>query len=205
MAKDFEKLHNGKLYFPNDEELSKFQLECLDKLFEFNNIKPSDQEKKNKMMKEMFAEVGEGCYIETPFHSNFGGRHVHLGNYVYANFNLTTVDDTDIFIEDNVMIGPNVTLATAAHPISPELREKGVQYNLPIKICKNVWLGAGVIVLPGVTIGENSVIGAGSIVTKDIPPNVVAMGQPCTVYREISEEDKIYYRKKLKIKGNIIE
>lgn len=151
------------------------------------------------MMKEMFASVGEGCYIEPPFHANFGGHHVHLGNYVYANFNLTCVDDTHIYIGDNTMIGPNVTLATAGHPILPRLREKGYQFNLPIHIGKNCWLGAGVIVLPGVNIGDNSVIGAGSIVTKDIPSNVVAYGSPCKVVREISKNDEIYYYKNRKI------
>ena len=151
------------------------------------------------MMKEMFASVGEGCYIEPPFHANFGGHHVHLGNYVYANFNLTCVDDTHIYIGDNTMIGPNVTLATAGHPLLPCLREKGYQFNLPIHIGKNCWLGAGVIVLPGVNIGDNSVIGAGSIVTKDIPSNVVAYGTPCKVIREISKNDEIYYYKNRKI------
>jgi galactoside O-acetyltransferase len=114
---------------------------------------------------------------------------------VYANFNLTCVDDTHIYVGDNTMFGPNCVLATAGHPINPELREKGYQYNMPIHIGKNCWLGAGVIVLPGVTIGDNSVIGAGSVVTKDIPSNVVAVGNPCKVIREINEHDLKYYFK----------
>ena len=199
MSEMKERMHSGDIYYPNDQEIVNFQLQCLDKLYLFNQTRPLEQEKRQQMMKEMFASVGEGCYIEPPFHANFGGHHVHLGNYVYANFNLTCVDDTHIYIGDNTMIGPNVTLATAGHPILPRLREKGYQFNLPIHIGKNCWLGAGVIVLPGVNIGDNSVIGAGSIVTKDIPSNVVAYGSPCKVIREISKNDEIYYYKNRKI------
>lgn len=153
----------------------------------------------NEGMKEMFAEIGKGCYIEPPFHANFSGRHVHFGNHVYANFNLTAVDDTHIYVGDHTMIGPNVTLASAGHPVLPELREKGCQFNMPIHIGKNCWLGAGTVVVPGVSIGDNTVIGAGSIVTKDIPANVVAVGNPCRVMREIGERDKEYYYKDRKI------
>jgi len=156
-------------------------------------------EKREKLLKEMFAEIGEGCYIEPPLHSNWGGHHVHFGKNVYANFNLTLVDDTHIYVGDYTMIGPNVTLATAGHPIAPELRKKGYQFNMPIHIGKNCWLGAGVIVLQGVTIGDNTVIGAGSVVTKDIPSNVVAVGNPCRVMREVSERDREYYYKERKI------
>jgi galactoside O-acetyltransferase len=131
----------------------------------------------------MFAELGDGCYLEPPFHANFGGAHVHFGKNIYANFNLTLVDDTHIYVGDNTMFGPNVTIATAGHPISPPLREQGLQYNLPVHIGSNCWLGAGAIVLPGVTIGNNVVIGAGSVVTKDLPDNVVAVGNPCRVLR----------------------
>ena len=147
----------------------------------------------------MFAEIGEDCYIEPPFHANWGGKHVHFGKCVYANFNLTAVDDTHIYVGDYTMIGPNVTLATAGHPILPELRKEAYQFNMPIHIGKNCWLGAGVIVLPGVTIGDNTVIGAGSVVTKDIPSNVVAIGNPCRILREINEHDKKYYFKDRKI------
>lgn len=199
MSEMKDRMHTGEIYYPNDQEIVNFQLQCLDKLYSFNQTRLLEQEKRQQMMKEMFASVGEGCYIEPPFHANFGGHHVHLGNYVYANFNLTCVDDTYIYIGDNTMIGPNVTLATAGHPILPRLREKGYQFNLPIHIGKNCWLGAGVIVLPGVNIGDNSVIGAGSIVTKDIPSNVVAYGSPCKVIREISKNDEIYYYKNRKI------
>ncbi len=196
---EIDKIHSGDLYLPGDSEIMNEQLKCLDLLYEFNITRPTELDRRSSLLAQMFAEIGEGCYIEPPFHSNWGGKNVHFGSFVYANFNLTAVDDTDIYVGDHTMFGPNVVLATAAHPILPELREKGYQYNLPIHIGRNCWLGAGVIVLPGVTIGDNSVIGAGSIVTKDIPANVVAVGNPCRVIREINENDREYYNKGRKI------
>lgn len=195
-----EKLHTRELYLPDDDEIMQEQLLCLDRLYDFNNTRPTELSKREEMLKEMFAEIGKDCYIEPPLHSNWGGKHCHFGDCVYANFNLTLVDDTHIYIGSNTMIGPNVTIATAGHPILPELREKAYQYNATVHIGKNCWLGAGVIVLPGVTIGDNSVIGAGSVVTKDIPENVVAVGNPCRVLREIGEKDRKYYFKNLQIK-----
>lgn len=196
---DFEKLHSGDIYNPGGDEIMAEQLKCLDKLYDFNATRPTELEKRGELLKEMFAEIGEGCYIEPPFHANWGGRHVHFGKNVYLNFNCTFVDDTHIYVGDYTMFGPNVVLATAGHPILPALREKAYQYNMPIHIGKNCWLGAGVIVLPGVTVGDNTVIGAGSVVTKDIPANCVAVGNPCRVLREISEHDREYYFKDKKI------
>ncbi len=200
-----ERMHTGELYLPGDEEIATWQERCLDRLYEFNMTRPTEGEKRQKMLREMFAEIGEGCYIEPPFHSNFGGAHVHFGKNVYANFNLTLVDDTHIFVGDGVMFGPGVIVATAGHPILPELREKQYQYNAPVHIGKNCWLGAGVIVLPGVTIGENTVIGAGSVVTKDIPAGVVAVGSPCRVLRKIGEHDRQYYFKDKQIDFAMLE
>lgn len=194
-----EKMHSGELYFPSDEALMEEQTAYLDRLYDFNMTRPTESEKRQTMLKEMFAEIGEGCYIEPPFHSNFGGHHVHFGKNIYANFNLTLVDDTHIYVGDNTMFGPNVTVATAGHPIEPELRAKGYQYNMPVSIGKNCWIGAGVIIVPGITIGDNVVIGAGSIVTKDLPSNVVAVGNPCKVLRQINQRDKEYYFKDRKI------
>lgn len=196
----FEILHSGELYLPMDDEIMEIQLKCLDKLYDFNNTRPTELKIREQMLKEMFAEIGEGCYIEPPFHSNWGGRHVHFGKNVYANFNLTLVDDTHIYVGDYTLFGPNVTVATAGHSIDPELREKGYQYNASVTIGKNCWIGAGAVIVPGVTIGDNVVIGAGSVVTKDIPSNVVAVGNPCKILREVSEKDKIYYFKDKKIK-----
>ena len=198
-----EKMHSGKLYLLSDEEIVKEQTMCLEKLYDYNATRPLEQEKRAALLKEMFAEIGEGCYIEPPLHANFGGRHVHFGKNVYANFNLTLVDDTHIYVGDHTMIGPNVTIASAGHPILPELREKGYQFNMPVHIGKNCWIGAGVVIVPGINIGNNTVIGAGSIVTKDIPANSVAVGNPCRVIREIHDRDREYYFKDKKISENI--
>lgn len=187
------KMHSQEIYETVNDELVSHQLERLEKLYDFNRTRPLEQEKRTALLKEMFAEIGEGCYIEPPLYSNWAGKHVRFGNSVYANFNLTLVDDTWITVGNNVMIGPNVTICTAAHPIDPEMRREALQYNVPVVIGNNVWIGAGCIILPGVTIGENSVIGAGSVVTKEIPANVVAVGSPCRVMRAISDRDREYY------------
>ena len=194
-----EKMHTGELYLPNDDEIFQDQIKKLDRLYDFNMTRPTQLDKRKEMLKEMFAEIGEDCYIEPPLHANMAGTYVHFGKNVYANFNLTLVDDGHIYVGDYTMIGPNVTIATAGHPILPELREKGYQYNMEVHIGKNCWLGAGVVVLPGVTIGDNVVVGAGSIVTKDLPSNVVAVGNPCKVLREVNEHDREYYFKGRKI------
>lgn len=194
-----ERQYGQKLYYCNDERLMEEQAKCLELLYDFNQTRPSEQQKRNELLKKMFNEIGENCYIEPPFRANWGGKNVHFGNDVYANFNLTLVDDGEIFVGNNVMFAPNVIVATATHPVHPELRKKQAQYNLPIYIGNNVWIGAGSIILPGVKIGDNSVIGAGSIVTKDIPANVVAVGNPCRVLREIDENDMKYYHKDMKI------
>ena len=147
--------------------------------------------------------MGKDCYIEPPLHANLG-RHVYMGDGVYANFNLTLVDDADIYIGNNVMFGPGVVVDTAAHPIRPDIRKRQVQFNVPVTIEDNVWIGAGAIILPGVRIGENSVIGAGSVVTRDIPANVVAYGSPCRVIREIGERDMKYYFKDWEIDSDFL-
>lgn len=188
-----EMLHDGSLYRSDDTALLEEQTACLERLYDFNATRPSEGAKREALLKEMFAELGENCYIEPPLRSNWGGKHVHFGKGVYANFNLTLVDDTHIYVGDHTMIGPNVTLATASHPILPALREEVYQFNLPVRIGRSCWLGAGVIVLPGVTIGDNTVVGAGSVVTRDLPCGVVAAGNPCRVLREIGERDRLYY------------
>ena len=134
-----------------------------------------------------------------PLHANWGGRHVHFGSGVYANFNLTLVDDAHIYVGDCVMFGPNVTVATAGHPIEPGLRRQAMQYNADVRIGSNVWVGAGAVILPGVTIGDDTVIGAGSVVTKDIPAGVVAVGCPCRVLRPIGPQDREAYFRGRKI------
>ncbi len=193
------RMEEGRLYLPDDEEIRKIQSACMEVMYEYNTTRSSESKRREELLKKMLAEVGEGCYIEAPFYANWGGSHVHFGKNVYVNFNLTAVDDGHIYVGDCVMIGPNVTLATAAHPVEPSLRRKAAQFNLDVHIGANVWIGAGAVVLPGVTIGENSVIGAGSIVTRDIPANVVAVGNPCRVLREINEHDREYYYRERKI------
>ena len=194
-----EKLHNGDLYLPGDERLQAEQVRCADKLFEYNRLKPSEEAKRFALLKEMFAEIGENCCILSPFHANWGGKHVHFGKWIFANFNLTLVDDTHIYVGDYTQFGPSVVLATAGHPILPKLREQGYQYNAPIRIGRNCWLGSGVLVMPGVTIGDNVVVGAGAVVTKDLPDNVVAVGNPCRILREVNDHDREYYFKDRKI------
>ncbi len=194
-----EKMLSGELYLPEDETIMAEQALCLEKLYDYNATRPSEAKKRAELLREMFAEIGEGCYIEPPLHANWGGKHCHFGKNVYANFNLTLVDDGEIFVGDFTMLAPNVILATAGHPILPALREKAFQYNAPVHIGKNCWIGAGAIVLPGVSVGDNSVIGAGSVVTKDIPAGVVAVGNPCRVIREINEQDREFYFKNRKI------
>ena len=198
-----EKMHQTELYLPTDPSIWEEQMQCLTKLCDYNLTRPYETEKREALLRELFAEIGEGCYIEPPLHANWGGHHVHLGKNVYANFNLTLVDDTHITIGDYTMIGPNVVIATGGHPVLPSLRQEGYQYNAPVHIGKNCWLGAGVIVVPGVTIGDNTVIGAGSVVTKDLPSNVVAVGNPCRVLRPINEHDEIYYFKNRTIRDSL--
>lgn len=188
-----EKMTSGDLYLPDGEEIMSEQLRCLDRQYDFNQTRPTELDKREALLKEMFAEIGENCYIEPPLHANWGGKHCHFGKNVYANFNLTLVDDSHIYVGDYTMLAPNVVIATAGHPILPELREKAYQYNMPVHIGRNCWIGAGALIMPGVTIGDNTVIGAGSVVTKDIPANVVAVGNPCRVLREIGEHDREFY------------
>jgi galactoside O-acetyltransferase len=191
-------MHATMLYDPADGDIVEEQTACLDRLYDFNHTRPTEMDKRQALMKEMFAEIGEGCYIEPPFHANWGGKHVHFGKNVYANFGLTMVDDTHIYVGDYTLFAPNVVVATAGHPIDPELRARGLQYNAAVHIGKNCWIGAGALIMPGVTIGDNTVIGAGSVVTKDIPAGVVAVGNPCRVMREITERDReVYFQGRL--------
>lgn len=194
-----ERMEAGLIYDPMDEEIMSDQTQRLELLYDFNATRPCEGKKRMELLNKMLGKIGEGCYIEPPFRANWAGKNLYLGDYVYVNFNLTVVDDADIYIGDRVMIGPNVTIATANHPISPELRAQGLQYNKSITIGNNVWIGAGVIIVPGITIGDNAVIGAGSVVTKDIPANVVAVGNPCRVIREIGERERTYFYKNERI------
>ena len=192
-AEVIRRMNAGELYCCYDNPTYPEQLACCDNVHAYNQLLPSQLEQRAEMLKEMFAAVGENCTIEVPFYANWGGKHVSLGDRVYANFGLTLVDDVEITIGDDVMLGPNVTIVTGTHPVSPRLRAAQAQYNKPVRIENRVWIGAGSIILPGVTVGAGSVIGAGSVVTKSIPAGVVAVGAPCRVMRTITERDERYY------------
>jgi len=194
-----ERMEAGLVYDPRDEELMAEQQMRLEKMYDFNATRPSEGEKRQQLMKEMLGSMGEGCYIEPPFRANWGGKNLHFGNHVYANFNLTCVDDAAIYVGNDVMFAPNVVITTTNHTINPELRKEMLQYVKPVRIGNCVWIGSGAIILPGVTIGDNTVIGAGSVVTKDIPANVVAVGNPCRVLREIGERDREFFYKNERI------
>lgn len=195
--------HDGSLYCATDENLFRQQQECLELMYDFNHTRPKETARRAELLRQMLAESGEGSMIEPPMKANWGARFLHLGSHVYINHGLSLVDDTHIHIGDCTKLGPNVTLATAGHPILPELRgEHAMQYNLPIRIGRNCWLGANVCVLPGVSIGDNSVIGAGSVVTRDIPANVVAAGVPCRILRPIGDRDRQFYHANRPINPN---
>ena len=183
-----EKMLAGELYDANyNEELIKDRYVIKDKCFEYNNIKPSDLENRKKLIKEILGKTKENFLIEQPFMCDYG-YNIEVGENFYANHNLIILDANKVEFGDNVFIAPNCSFYTAGHPIDVEERNKGLEYAKPIKIGNNVWIGGNVSVLPGVTIGDNVVIGAGSIVNKDVPANVVAVGNPCRVIKEIKNE-----------------
>jgi galactoside O-acetyltransferase len=185
----------GLPYYYDDPSIMGRQLEYQELLYDYNATRPTERDQRQRLLREMFAEIGDGCHIETPLHANWGCRNVHFGRGIYCNANLTLVDDAEIFVGDYCMFAPNVVIATSGHPILPVLRENHYVYNLPVRIGCNVWVGSGVQILPGVTIGDNSVIGAGSVITSDLPANVVAFGAPCRVARDIGEKDRRYFYK----------
>ena len=189
----YERMLKGLVFDVCDKEIMDMQRPYKERLWAFNQLSPDKNEEKQKYMKEVFAECGEDCFVELPFHASWGGSHIHFGNGIYVNTNVTFVDDGHIYVGNRVLIGPNVVITTANHPLHPELRKYEMQYNKDVYIGENVWIGAGAIILPGVHIGKNSVIGAGSVVTRDIPENVLAVGNPCHILREIGERDSEFF------------
>ena len=187
-----EKMKAGYIWLDDDENMA-MQARAKELIRRFNTLPADDMAGREALLHDIFGQVGEHVWIVPPLTAAVG-KYVSIGEGTYANMNLTLIDDWKITIGKRVLIGPNVTLCTTGHPIHPEHRMDGM-YSFPITIGDNVWLGANVIVMPGVTIGENAVIGAGSVVTKDIPPNVIAFGSPCKVYRQISDRDGEYYFK----------
>lgn len=172
--------------------LAEERLENKKRVFRFNNMEPDRFEEKIKLIKEIFGKTGENVFVEAPFHCDYG-YNIEVGENFFANYNLTILDVGKVKIGANAQIAPNVSIYTAGHPVHPESRNTGYEYGIPITIGDNVWIGGSVTILPGVTIGSNVVIGAGSVVTKDLPDNVIAAGNPCRVLRTITEEDRDFY------------
>jgi acetyltransferase-like isoleucine patch superfamily enzyme len=189
-----EKILVGRPFKVTDEIL-KERLFAQELIFDFNSLHPSEDEKRNAIIKKLFGQTGNKFFIKTPFYCDYGCN-ISVGDNFFANFNCIIVDIAKVNIGNNVLFAPNVKLFTTGHPAHYESR--GLTYAFPINIGNNVWIGGGSIVNPGVTIGDNTVIGSGSVVTKDIPANVIAFGNPCRVNREITDNDKQYYYKKLK-------
>lgn len=184
-----EKAYKGLLYNPNhDKELLDAQDEAKRVLYGYNNLPPWEKEKRLEILKKFLGKVGENPIIHSPFHCDYG-YNIEIGNDFFANMNLIILDGAKVTIGNNVYIAPNVGIYTAGHPFDVKQRNEGLEYAYPVTIGNNVWIGAQVAILPGVTIGNNSVIGAGSIVSRDIPSGVLAVGNPCRVIREIAEED----------------
>lgn len=189
-----EKMLSGKGYIAMSEELLGERQKAKELLFDFNSLRPGEVEKRNEMLHTLLGKVGENVFVEPPFRCDYG-YNISLGDNFYANYNCIILDCAKVTIGNDVMFGPNVCLFAAGHPIDSQLRAALWEFALPITIGDKVWLGGNVTVTAGVTIGENTVIGAGSVVTKDIPANVVAVGNPCRVLREVTEADKNYISK----------
>ncbi|WP_050696643.1 sugar O-acetyltransferase [Anaeromassilibacillus senegalensis] len=193
-----EKMLAGKAYVSFGEELLEERQAAKELLFDFNNLRPSELEAREEILRKLFGRVGRDFFIEPPFRCDYG-YNITVGDSFYCNYNCVILDCCPVEIGDNVLFGPNVSLFAAGHPLHYAPRIAGLEYGAPIRIGNNVWLGGGVIVNGGVSIGDNTVVASGSVVTKDIPANVLAAGNPCRVLRPITEEDRPYYFKRLKI------
>ena len=190
-----ERIMSGLLFTDYCEGMPAERVQAKKRMKAFNETDTEQTKERMKLMKEIFGEPVE-AWIEPPFYFCYG-RHISVGRGTYINFNCNFVDDGLITIGEKVMFGPAVTIATVGHPINPDMRE--YMYTDHVRICDNCWIGANVTICPGVTIGENTVIGAGSVVTKDIPANCIAVGNPCRVVRTINENDEMYYYKNRRI------
>lgn len=189
MSSEKDKMLSGELYKSFDAELLAERQRAKEIVFRYNSLQPSMIEERNELLKSLFGSVKGNFFIEPPFHCDYGCN-IEIGENFYANYNLVILDCAKVTIGDNVLIGPNVGIYTAGHPLHFELRNEEWEFACPITIEDNVWIGGNVVLNPGVTVGRNSVVGSGSVVTKDIPANVVAAGNPCRVIREITDADK---------------
>ncbi len=193
-----EKMLASKAYQAGDNELSRDRLKARELVFEFNGLAPKQIKQRKQLIKQLFGKTDSMFYIEPPFRCDYG-YNIEIGDHFYSNFNLTILDCAKVTIGHHVFVGPNVSIYTAGHPMHADLRNQNYEWSQPITIGDNVWLGGNVVINPGVTIGINSVIGSGSVVTKDIPDNVFAAGNPCKAIREITEADKHFYYKNVRL------
>lgn len=189
-----EKMLSGQAYKADDATLTKERLKAREVIFEFNQLAPKQIKQRKSLLKQLFGKTDTQFYIEPPFRCDYG-YNIEIGQHFYANFNLVILDCAKVNIGENVFIGPNVAIYTAGHPMHPHLRNQAYEWAMPISIGHNVWIGGNTIINPGVEIGSNSVIGSGSVVTKNIPDYVFAAGNPCRVIRPITEADKDFYYK----------
>ena len=167
---------------------------CREKIYEYNHLHPREHQKLPEMMRELLGKTGETVNIVPPFHCDYG-YNIEVGENFFANYNFLVLDVGKVLIGDNVQVAPNVAIYTAGHPLHAEMRNTGYEYGINVTIGDNVWIGGNTVILPGVTIGDNVVIGAGSVVGKDVPANMIAVGNPLRIIREITEEDRPYYYK----------
>ena len=174
--------------------LSEERMENKKRIYRYNSLSPEQGEEQAALIKEIIGKCGENIWIETPFHCDYGWN-IEVGENFFANYNLTILDVGKVVIGKNAQIAPNVSIYTAGHPVHPDSRNTGYEYGIGVTIGDNVWLGGNTVINPGVTIGNNVVIGAGSVVTKKLPDDVIAVGNPCRVLRKITEEDRKYYFK----------
>ena len=174
--------------------LAEERLENKRKLYRYNHLEPDQKEEQDALIHDIFGKCGDSILVEIPFHCDYG-YNIEAGNNFFANYNLTILDVGKVKIGENVQIAPNVSIYTAGHPVHPDSRNSGYEYGIPVTIGDNVWIGGNTVINPGITIGNNAVIGSGSVVTKDIPDNAIAAGNPCRVVRMITEEDRKYYFK----------
>lgn len=190
-----ERMLSGLPYKAWLDGLTEEREACKQKIYEFNLLPPKELGQIPDLLKSILGRTGDNLWIEPPFHCDYGWN-IEVGENFFANYNLTILDVGKVTIGKNAQIAPNVSIYTAGHPIHPDSRNSGYEYGIPITIGDNVWIGGNTVILPGVTIGDNVVIGAGSVVTKDIPDNAIAAGNPCKVIRTVTEADRNYYYKK---------
>ena len=179
-----EKMLDGELYLPTDKELTRMHLEARKLIYKFNFSQPQDVSLRIQIARRLFGRIGNNFTVKPPFHCDYG-CHIVAGDNLYINYDCTILDCNFVHLGNNVLIAPKVQIYTAYHPTDPKTRLSGKELAAPVNIGDNVWLGGGVIVCPGVSIGNNVTIGAGSVVTKDIPNNVVAVGNPCQVFKAV--------------------